>query len=82
MRWRDIDWTGERIHVRHSYSKLGGERPPKSGRVRSVPVIAELVGPLDGLSKREHFTTTTSCSAVTTGVIYAKAGCVVTTTRR
>ena len=33
-----------------------GEKAPKSGKVRSVPLVPELVGPLDRLSRREHFT--------------------------
>lgn len=32
------------------------EKAPKSGKVRSVPLVTELIGPLDRLSRREHFT--------------------------
>lgn len=57
LRWRDIDFAVQRVHVRRSWSqKAKVEKAPKSGKVRSVPLVAELVGPLDWLSRREHFT--------------------------
>lgn len=57
LRWRDVDFAGQRVHVRRSYSHVAGqEKAPKSGKVRSVPLMAELIAPLDQLSKREHFT--------------------------
>lgn len=57
LRWRDIDFAGQRVHVRRSYSHPAGrEKAPKSGKVRSVPLMAELIAPLDALSRREHFT--------------------------
>jgi integrase len=57
LRWRDVDFAGQRIHVRRAWSQTAkAEKAPKSGKVRSVPLIAELVPPLDLLSKREHFT--------------------------
>jgi len=57
LRWRDIDFAGQRVHVRRSWSRVAGrEKAPKSGKVRSVPLVAELIGPLDRLSRREHFT--------------------------
>lgn len=57
LRWRDIDFAGQRVQVRRSWSHVAGaEKAPKSGRVRSVPLVPELVPPLDGLSQREHFT--------------------------
>ncbi len=57
LRWRDIDFAGQRVHVRRAWSKAAkAEKAPKSGKVRSVPLVAELVGPLDRLSRREHFT--------------------------
>jgi len=55
--WRDVDFAGQRVHVRRAWSQAARvEKSPKSGKVRSVPLVAELVGPLDGLSRREHFT--------------------------
>jgi len=57
LRWRDIDFAGQRVHVRRSWSQRARkEKSPKSGRVRSVPLVAELIVPLDALSRREHFT--------------------------
>jgi integrase len=57
LRWRDLDFARERVHVRRSWSPVAGqEKVPKSGNVRSVPLVAELVAPLDRLSQREHFT--------------------------
>ena len=57
LRWRDVDFAGQRVHVRRSWSHVAGaEKAPKSGKVRSVPLVPELVGPLDGLTRREHFT--------------------------
>ncbi len=57
LRWRDIDFAGQRVHVRRAWSQVARrEKAPKSGRVRSVPLVPELVGPLDRLSQREHFT--------------------------
>jgi len=57
LRWRDVDFAGQRVHVRRSWSRAAGaEKAPKSGKVRSVPLVVELVGPLDGLSRRERFT--------------------------
>jgi integrase len=32
------------------------EKAPKSGKVRSVPLVPDLIGRLDRLSRREHFT--------------------------
>jgi integrase len=57
LRWRDVDFAGQRVHVRRAWSQAAkAEKPPKSGKVRSVPLVSELVGPLDGLSRRDHFT--------------------------
>ncbi|HET7738707.1 MAG TPA: tyrosine-type recombinase/integrase [Tepidiformaceae bacterium] len=57
LRWGDVDFGKRLVHVRRSYTHrtLG---PTKSGRVRSVPLIDDLVRVLDGLSRREHFTST------------------------
>jgi len=57
LRWRDVDFAGQRVHVRRAWSQAAKvEKAPKSGKVRSVPLVAELIAPLDGLSRREHFT--------------------------
>lgn len=48
-----MDFAGHRVHVRRSWSHVAGaEKAPKSGKVRSVPLVPELVGPLDGLTRR------------------------------
>jgi integrase len=54
LRWRDIDHALQRVHVRRSFTN-GAEHTPKSGKVRSVPLIPELVEPLRELRRREHF---------------------------
>jgi integrase len=57
LRWRDIDFAGQRVHVRRAWSQVArAEKAPKSGKVRSVPLVQELIGPLDRLSQRERFT--------------------------
>lgn len=55
LRWRDVNFAGEVIRVRHNYSH-GRLVTPKSGKVRSVPMIAEVARALDGLSRRGRFT--------------------------
>jgi integrase len=54
LRWRDIAWTQGRIHVRRSFT-CGEEGPPKSGKVRSVPLVDHAARALDRLSRRESF---------------------------
>ncbi len=57
LRWRDVDFAGQRVHVRQAWSTVARKRKaPKSGKVRSVPLVEELIGPLDRLSQREHYT--------------------------
>jgi integrase len=55
LRWRDIDFAKRLVHVRGSYT-LGRQGPPKSGHVRSVPLIDQAMEPLDRLSRRDLFT--------------------------
>ena len=55
LRWADIDFAKRLVHVRSSYT-LRQEGPPKSGHVRSVPLIDQAMEPLDRLSRRELFT--------------------------
>ena len=55
LRWEDIDWMRRLIHVRRSYT-VNKEGPPKSGKVRSVPLIDQAARALDELSRREHWT--------------------------
>jgi integrase len=55
LRWQDVDFSKRLVHVRRNftYHALG---VPKSGRVRSVPMIDQAAKALDGLSRRERFT--------------------------
>ncbi len=55
LRWRDVEFSKRLIHVRRSYVARD-EDVPKSGRVRSVPMIDQVVRVLDGLSRRDRFT--------------------------
>ncbi len=50
-----MDFAKQTIHVRGSYTR-GHHGPPKSGKVRSVPLIDQAARAFDGLSVREHFT--------------------------
>ena len=55
LRWADVEWAKRLLHVRRSYT-YGHESEPKSGRVRSVPLLAQAAAALDALSQRERFT--------------------------
>jgi integrase len=58
LRWRDLDFGAERIHVRRS-ATVGSSakvKTPKSGRVRSVPMVPQVATVLARLSSRELFT--------------------------
>ena len=55
LRWGDIDWTLRVVRVRRSFT-WGEEGPPKSGKVRAVPLVDQAARTLDALSRREHFT--------------------------
>jgi integrase len=54
LRWRDVDFGKRLIHVRRSYVERD-EGAPKSGRVRSVPMIDQVGRVLDDLSRRDLF---------------------------
>jgi len=54
VRWIDVDFAKRLVHVRRAYTH-GELGPPKSGRVRSVPLIDDVARVVDGLSRREHF---------------------------
>jgi integrase len=56
LRWGDVDFAGSFIHVRRNLPSHGDEKVPKSGKVRSVPLIDQAARALDGLSRREHYT--------------------------
>ena len=55
LRWRDIAWAKRYIHVRRSFTGKG-EKAPKSGKARSVPMSDQVARVLDALSNRERFT--------------------------
>jgi integrase len=55
LRWSDVDWLRRLVHVRRSFTR-GDEGPPKSGKVRSVPLVDQAARALDQLSRRERFT--------------------------
>jgi integrase len=56
LRWRDIDFAGAKVHVRRNLPHGGIEKAPKSGKVRSVPLIDQAAAELDRLSRRPMFT--------------------------
>jgi integrase len=56
LQWRDVDFAGEVIRVRHSYNAHGGLGTPKSGKVRSVPMVPDVAKVLAGLASRGDFT--------------------------
>lgn len=55
LRWRDVDFALQRLHVRRSLAG-GVEKPPKSGRVRSSVLVDDVARVLDELSRRPWFT--------------------------
>lgn len=55
LRWRDIDFVKEKITVRASFT-AGEVGTPKSGRVRSLPMVEALAIALAKLGQRNVFT--------------------------
>jgi integrase len=55
LRWRDVDFGLQRLHVRRNYTDKR-EKRPKSGKVRSAPMADDVMRALDGLSRRGHLT--------------------------
>jgi integrase len=55
LRWRDVDFSLARIHVRENYSGKELKRP-KSQKVRSTLMSDDVIAALDKLSQREHWT--------------------------
>ena len=55
LRWSNVSFEKHVVHVERNFTH-GHEGPPKSGRVRSVPLIDAAAKALDGLSRRERFT--------------------------
>ena len=54
LRWRDVDFPGQAIRVRANYS-FGQLVTPKSGKVRSVPMVPEVAQALAKLGQRRFF---------------------------
>ena len=55
LRWRHVDFSGSAIRVRASYTN-GHLTSPKSGKVRSVPMAAQVAEALARHGQREFFT--------------------------
>lgn len=55
LQWRDVDFAGDVIRVRRSYNAHGGLGTPKSGKVRSVPMVPDVAQALARLSERDEF---------------------------
>jgi len=56
LRWEDVDFAKRLVHVRRGYASGHEHEGGKSHRVRSVPMIDQVVPFLDGLSRRDRFT--------------------------
>lgn len=55
LEWRAVDFAGDAIRVRRSYNIHGGVGTPKSGKVRSVPMVPEVAQALARLGERQEF---------------------------
>ena len=51
LRWSDVDWQRDLIHVRRALARALIEEP-KSGKVRSVPMVPEVAQALARLGHR------------------------------
>lgn len=56
LRWSHVDFATANVHVRRNLPAHGEEKAPKSGGVRSVPLIDQAARALDGLSQRGFLT--------------------------
>lgn len=58
LRWRDVDWSAQRIRVRNAYTRKEHSSRGKSdlSTSRSVPMADRIVAVLDGWSKRSAYT--------------------------
>jgi len=56
LQWRDVDFDSEVVRVRRSHTQAGGLGTPKSGKVRSVPLVADVAEAMTALARRERFT--------------------------
>ncbi len=55
LRWGAVDFVDGLLHVRRNYTG-GRDKIPKGKRVRSVPMMPDVVDVLGKLKEREHFT--------------------------
>ncbi len=55
LRWRDVDFAGSTIRVRQNWAG-GALTTPKSGKVRSVPMAADVAAALARLGDRDDWT--------------------------
>jgi integrase len=55
IRWSDLAFAKRLVHVRRSFV-MGEAGPPKSGRVRSVPMVDDVADALKELRRRDRFT--------------------------
>ena len=55
LRWGAVDFVAGLIHVRSNFTG-GKEKMPKGKRVRSVPMMPDVMTTLATLKEREHFT--------------------------
>ena len=55
LRWRDVQFARQAITVRASYTH-GELTTPKSGKVRTVPMVDDVAKVLARLGQRDHFT--------------------------
>ena len=56
LRWADVDFAKRTVHVRRNIPQHGVERVPKSGKVRSVPLVDRAAEVLDAFSRRGDWT--------------------------
>ena len=80
--WRDVDFAGEAIRVRHSYNIHGSLGTPKSGKVRSVPLVPAVAQALAGsVSALISSPRTSWCSRTSLGVSWTPARSGIATAR-
>lgn len=55
LRWENVDFIGGMVHVRRNYTDRT-EKIPKGKKVRSVPMMPEVIDLLGKLKERDNFT--------------------------
>jgi len=58
LRWQDVDFATRTVHVRRNLPSgaYDADRVPKSGKVRSLPLMDQAAAALDALSRRGELT--------------------------